>query len=179
MDDHTAISKSVVGDHYGQRLYDKWLMRGEACWFETVTCWCLFREFVCNIWKLWEPWVSLKTTKHNPIIIMASKPKTESACQFWNITSEEHQRPFDPFILHHSFAPGEISFLHSRHALFLVATRNKTIRSICAKFLLGNTKNKWNGNRYRNCWESKIMCMEMYKYKKCICFIFSAFVSCG
>ena len=138
MDDHTAISKSVVGDHYGQRLYDKWLMRGEACWFETVTCWCLFREFVCNIWKLWEPWVSLKTTKHNPIIIMASKPKTESACQFWNITSEEHQRPFDPFILHHSFAPGEISFLHSRHALFLVATRNKTIRSICAKFLLGN-----------------------------------------
>ena len=30
MDDHTAISKSVVGDHYGQRLYDKWLMRGEA-----------------------------------------------------------------------------------------------------------------------------------------------------
>ena len=147
MDDHTAISKSVVGDHYGQRLYDKWLMRGEACWFETVTCWCLFREFVCNIWKLWEPWVSLKTTKHNPIIIMASKPKTESACQFWNITSEEHQRPFDPFILHHSFAPGEISFLHSRHALFLVATRNKTIRSICAKFLLGNTKNKWNGKQ--------------------------------
>ena len=112
VDDHTAISKSVVGDHYGQRLYDKWLMRGEACWFETVTCWCLFREFVCNIWKLWEPWVSLKTTKHNPIIIMASKPKTESACQFWNITSEEHQRPFDPFILHHSF--GEISFLPSK-----------------------------------------------------------------
>ena len=53
-------------DHYGQRLYDKWLMitrRSSLILEQLLTC--LFREFVCNIWKLWEPWVSLKTQPYN------------------------------------------------------------------------------------------------------------------
>ena len=144
------------------------LLLDRACWFETVTC--LFREFVCNIWKLWEPWVSLKTTQpYNHYGFKAKDGIRAAACQFWNITSEEHQRPFDPFILH-SFAR-EISFLHSKTCITSGCTRNKTIKSINKVFMY------WETSKYCNCrateivWKVRLYVWKCTNIKKCICFI--------
>ena len=68
-------------------------------------------------------------------------------------------------------------FYIQRHALLLVALEIKR-SSRLTKFLLGN-KQILQLQSYRNCLESKIVCMEMYKYKKVHLLHFSAFFSCG
>ena len=138
------------------------LLLDRACWFETVTC--LFREFVCNIWKLWEPWVSLKTTQPYNHYGFKAKDGIGAAAPV-NFEKQPVKNTNDHLI--HSFCTlllVKYRFYIQRHALLLVALEIKR-SSRLTKFLLGN-KQILQLQSYRNCLESKIECMEMYKYKK-------------